>query len=384
MKKKPKQKQKKSGNKVLVFGVVSVVAFVAALGLLSMGLSSTIGEIKQVAVTDSPEVILASAGVSDEKDIYLSVAYYDQRADECVNAYDAALGSELVQRQFEWESCGYLNKDLEQGLVDYELGEDHLPVFHAGKKTTNKALDATERWFKAVEGKSASYIGALKMDYEVSGAEFSFYQDRFYPVDEAKFSEGDVVNKDGHNHLFTMSFAVPFTVLANGGEQFEIAADDDTFVFVGDRLAIDLGGVHGVMGGRFEIHDDGEVYTAIGDEEPAYSGIRLNGGDGSMVRIFHADRDASQSVFNVKFAGMNISVVNTQLADNGHGDSMQIAYDPTNPSYEAPLGQSVVIQPDNTKGYMIMATIEGMMVVVFAVLIVIAAKMVLKKRVEKQ
>ena len=264
--------------------------------------------------------------------------------------------------------------------MGFELGGDKLPVFRSGKMTANRGLGDGARWFSAVEGKSASYVGTLKLEYSARGAEFSFYNDDFYPIDKAEFSKDDSVNRDGHNHLFTMNFAVPFTVLLDGHEAFEVKADDDTFVFVNDKLAIDLGGVHDVMGGRMEIHDDGEVYAAGEDEDLAFTGIRLSRDDNAMLRIFHADRDAADSVFGVRLTGMNVTLVDTKLAQDGVGDGMQVAYDPTDPTYEAPLGRSIVIKPDNTKGYIIMVTIEGIMVVVFAIMIVFAAKMFLRRR----
>jgi fibro-slime domain-containing protein len=141
--------------------------------------------------------------------------------------------------------------------------------------------------------------------------EFYFYRDKFYPLDEIEFSKDDSVNKDGHNHLFTMSFAVPFTVLNNGSENFEITTDDDTFVYIDDKLVIDMGGIHGALAGRFSIHEDGEVYAGVGDEDLAFTGVRLNQGEAGMMRIFHADRDSDESVFGVKFSGMNISFVDT-------------------------------------------------------------------------
>lgn len=381
---KQKQQAKKSimkgYKKTWIFGVLAVITFVAVLGLLIVGMSSTIESVKEEAISKAPEVILASAGVSEEKEILMPVSYYDQRSDECVNIYDVSQSAALNKRQFGWSDCGYYNKDVEQGLVEYDLGEDHLPVFKAGELLSNRGIGDAERWFKAVDGKSASYIGAIKMEYVAAGAVFSFTRDEFYPLDEAEFSKGDVVNKDGHNHLFTMGFAVPFTVLGSGEESFEVEADDDTFVFVGDKLAIDMGGIHDTMIGKFVIQDNGEVYAASGDEELAYTGIRLTKDDDSIVRIFHADRDAEDSVFNMKFAGMNLTIVDTKMAQNGKGDSMQIAYDPTDLTYQAPLGESVVMKPDNTRGYIIMATIEGVMIVAFSVLTVVAAKIVIDRR----
>ena len=382
--KKQANKQRKNRihgyRKTWVFGVAAVATFAVVLGLLFVGLSSTIENMKEVSVSKKPEAILASAGVSEEREVLMPVSYYDQRSDACADLYDTAQSVALYQRQFGWANCGYYNKEIEKGLVEYELGEDHLPLFKAGNLTSNRGLGDTGRWFAAVDGKSASYVGALKMEYTAEGASFAFVRDEFYPLDDAKFSDSDVVNNDGHNHLFTMAFAVPFTVLSSGEESFEVEADDDTFVFVGDKLAIDLGGVHDTVSGRFVIHDDGEVYASSGEEELAFTGIRLNKGDGSMVRIFHADRDADDSVFNVKFAEMNLTIVDTKMAENGRGDSMQIAYDPTDPTYEAPLGQSVVVKPDNTKGYIIIAMIEGVMIVAFSMLTAVAVKVVMDRK----
>lgn len=380
---KKRQKAEKKQGRLWVFGAFSFVAFVAVLLCLSLGMSNTIDGLKKEAISRSPDAILANAGLSEDKDVFLSVVYLDQRQDECVNMYTTSKNEALRERQFEWGECGYHNKEIEKGMASYELSEEKFPVLSAGKLTSNRGLGNAERWFTAVEGKSASFLGTLGLKYEKEGTDFYFYREEFYPLDEVKFSEGDSVNRDGHNHLFTMSFAVPFTVLAGGSEKFEITADDDTFVYVGDKLAIDMGGIHDKVTGSFVIHDDGEVYAGVDDEELAYTGIRLDEGAGSMVRIFHADRDADDSTFGVKFVGMNISFVDSSKLAR-ENDGVQIAYDPTDATYEAPLGQSVVVQPDNTRGYMIMATIEGVMVVVFAVLAVIAARIMIRRRVEKQ
>lgn len=382
---KQKQLVKKQGcmskqKKTWVFGLMAVVAFVAGLGLLITGFASTVGNIKKEAVSRAPEAILMNAGVSEDREILMPVSYYDQRSDDCVNIYDTSQSAILYRRQFGWSNCEYHYKEIEKGLVEYELDENHLPVLVSGELTPNRGLDDAERWFESVDGKSENYIGAIKMEYSAAGAVFSFIRDEFYPLDEAKFSDGDVVNKDGHNHLFTMGLAVPFTALISGEEAFEIEADDDTFVFVGDRLVIDMGGIHERAIGRFVIHEDGEVYAASGDEELAFTGVTLARDDNSAVRIFHADRDADDSVFNVVFSGMNVTIVDTKMAQRGDGDSLQIAYDPTDLTYEAPLGQSVVMKPDNTRGYVVMLTIEGIMIVVFAVLIVMAIRVTMEKR----
>lgn len=373
-------KQKK--NKSQVFGWVALGVLGLGVVLMIFGMSNTVGEIAEKAISKTPDAILASAGVSEEKLVSVPVLYYDQKADECVNLYDASLRNNLFERQFEWMSCGYYNKEIEQGLVEFELDENYLPVASGlGELTPNRGIN-TERWFKSVESKSESYAGTLGMQYVANGAEFIFTAEEFYPLDEVEFSASDVVNVDGHNHLFTMNFAVPFTVLMSGAESLEVTADDDTFVFVGNKLVIDLGGVHDALTGKFEIHENGEIYAGVGDGDLAYSGVRVERGDGTIVRIFHADRDSSSSTFDVKFSGMNLSVENAKLADNG-GDEVQIAYDPNDPTYVAPLGESSVFRPDSTKGLIVMATIEGVMVVVVAILVASVARFMVKQKAKK-
>ncbi|MBR3122245.1 hypothetical protein IKF28_02245 [Candidatus Saccharibacteria bacterium] len=361
------------------FGLIALGVFAVALVLTIVGMSRTMGTIDQVAISHKPEAILASAGVSDDKDVFLSVMYFDQKSDKCVDLYNVGLSDALYARQFEWSYCGYYNKAIEEGLVDYQLGEDYLPVAKGGNLTPNRSMKDMTRWFDAVEGKSENYVGNLKMDYKTEGAEFSFYQKEFYPLDEVEFSKGDVVNQDGHNHLFTMNFAVPFTILKSGKESFEITADDDTFVFVGDRLAIDMGGIHEATSGKFYINEAGEVYASVQGEEFAYTGINIGGDEGSMVRIFHADRDSDGSTFGIKFSGMNLGITDAKLA-NRKDEGLQIAYDPTDPTYVAPLGESTVVRPDGTRGFVIMMTIEGVMVVALSVLLVFSIRSLLRNK----
>ena len=375
-----KKKDKKDRSKI--FGLVSLGVFAMAMVLTIIGMSQTMNAIDQVAVSHKPEAILASAGVSDDKNVFLSVMYFDQKSDECVDLYDGSLSEALSARQFEWSTCGYHNKTIEKGLVDYKLGEDFLPVAKGGDLTPNRGVKDMKRWFNVVEGKSENYVGNLKMDYKAEGAEFSFHQSNFYPLDEVEFSKDDVVNNDSHNHLFTMSFAVPFTVLKSGNEKFEITADDDTFVFVGDKLALDLGGIHEAATGKFTINEAGEVYASVAGEEFAYTGINLDEEGSSIVRIFHADRNADESVFKIKLSGMNLSVTDAKLA-NRQDDGLQIAYDPTDPTYVAPLGESSVVKPDGTRGFVIMATIEGVLVLVLSIFLAFSIRNILRNKIVK-
>ncbi|MBR3229079.1 hypothetical protein IKF67_02520 [Candidatus Saccharibacteria bacterium] len=367
-------KNSKVSTKTKVIWAFAFVIFGLGAIFAICDLNHTVSEISSLSISKTPEAILASSNVTDGGNVTLPIAYYDQKSDECVDLYNADLSSALYSRQFEWSSCGYYNKALEPGIVDYYLSEDYLPVAKGGELTSNRGLTDLTRWFSNVAGKSQSYTGNISISYV--GTEFSYENDNFYPLDDITFSAGDRVNTDGHNHLFTMSFAVPFTLLKSGEESFEITADDDTFVYVGNELAIDMGGIHDAETGKLLISESGEVYTAIGDQEFAYSGADVSS-NSSIIRIFHADRDSSDSVFKIKFKNMSLNIIESQLAG---ADNVQIAYDPTDPTYVGPLGKTTVTKPDTTREYIVIATIEVVMLVVFAIFATFFARSIIKHR----
>ena len=373
-------KKQRKKTQIYVYTALGVLVLMIFLSIL--GLSKSVSDISEEAISRTPEAILASKGLDEEASISLPVAYFDQRADECVNLYDTAVSSKLYSRQFEWASCNYTNRDIEQGMVDYYLGEDYLPVAKGGKLVSNRGLTDMTRWFSPVEGKSKEHIGDIRLDYKAErGAEFSYSSNDFYPLDEFKFSDGDEVNHDGHNHLFTMSFAIPFTVGLSGDESFEITADDDTFVYFGNELVLDMGGIHGPISGKITIDENGEVNSAVFIEELAYAGINVSEGDNVAIRVYHADRDSVESVFRVKTHGMSLTVMEAKIAGGEMGT--QVAFDPSDPMYVAPLGETSIFRPDGTRGYIIMATVMGALIVVFSVFVAILMRDVVKGKVKK-
>ena len=75
--------------------------------------------------------------------------------------------------------------------------------------------------------------------------------------------------------------------------------------------------------------------------------------------------------------------MNVKLADSGE-DGVQIAYDPSDLSYTAPLGESLVLQPYNTRSKIILATIEGGVILVLSVLLTSAIHFIFRARQQKQ
>lgn len=351
------------------FFALSLIVLVSLIGVIGFTISNLRGTVAELAVEMNrgvADAILADAKIGQDSVVSVPVLYYDQFEDDCLNMYEA--GFRPSARQFEWTSCGYQNFAIEKGLAASRLGEDYLPVASgAGELVSNRGVDFT-RWFSTVEGSSKNYGRMFNLSYDAARASFVYEAEEFYPLDDLAVPE-ETVNADGRNHLFTMNLGVPILVLLDGREEFTVTADDDTFVYINDELVLDMGGIHEATTGRFRISESGRVLAEVEDEGVINTGVMLREGDGAVVRIFHADRDSSSSVFKVSFSNMLLNIVDSSLA---MGKDVQVAYDPENPSYVAPLGESLTVRPDRSRA-VLTATIAqvGIVVALTAVLVVV-------------
>lgn len=152
---------------------------------------------------------------------------------------------------------------LDRGAILPGLGADGLPVFAGdGPSKTISGLASFDQWFRDVPGVNLRFEEQLQL--LVSPGEpgiFVYEDDTFFPIDGRGFgdtSDPRIRGGYSHNYHFTLMVETRFHYI--GGEMFSFSGDDDMWVFINRKLAIDLGGVHTIQTASVKLDDRAEYF----------------------------------------------------------------------------------------------------------------------------
>jgi len=168
----------------------------------------------------------------------------------------------------------------DRGLVEDLLGSDGKPVYRpTGSTTTVSGRDSFDQWYRDVDAVNLRFDLTIPLTEQQTGV-FVFEDNSFFPLDGMGFP-----SSDPHNYHFTTEVRGTFEY--RGGERFTFTGDDDVFVFVNGRLALDLGGVHGAESSTI-------------DFDQRASELQLSTGNVYPLVVFHAERHTSESNFRIE------------------------------------------------------------------------------------
>ena len=158
-----------------------------------------------------------------------------------------------------------------------------LPVFTGAGKPGFSDKTNFDEWFRDVSGVNQSSTLTIALDDVGTPGVYSYTNTNFFPIDNRMFG-----NTPGWNHNYHFTYDIHSLFGFHGGEKLSITGDDDVWVFINNKLAIDLGGVHSA-----------QTRSLIFDPSTAAS-FGLLGGNSYSMDVFFAERHTSQSTFDIQ------------------------------------------------------------------------------------
>ena len=167
------------------------------------------------------------------------------------------------------------------GLVEATLGADVTPTYALpGPTIHTSGPQAFAQWYHDVDGVNVALPVVITLT-EVTHGRFVYDDADFFPIDGLGFGN------DGFDHNFHFTTEIHASFTYRGHEIFTFRGDDDVWVFINHKLAIDLGGLHQPAQGTVDL--DAQAAT-----------LGLVAGQLYPMEIFQAERHTTLSNFRIE------------------------------------------------------------------------------------
>jgi fibro-slime domain-containing protein len=165
------------------------------------------------------------------------------------------------------------------GMVSSTLNASGLPDYVGGGSGATNATNFA-KWFVDSPGFNDSDAFSLTLNETSPGSGVYVYSNSsFFPID------GQMLGNQGRGHNYHFTLHLEGLVSFKATDTFNFTGDDDLWIYVGGKLAIDLGGVHGAASATIT----GASLIALGlAADTVYD-----------FDVFFAERHTSESNFNI-------------------------------------------------------------------------------------
>ncbi|RYE94846.1 MAG: DUF4215 domain-containing protein, partial [Myxococcales bacterium] len=239
----------------------------------------------------------------------------------------------LKHPDFETYNCG-----LKPGMAQEQLGATGKPVLKDAQGCISSA-ESFASWYADSADYNATFLQTMTLAKQNNGT-YRFDNSSFFPLDGLGFGN------QGNNHNFHFTSEVRYYFEYKGGEQLDFTGDDDVWVFVNRKLAVDLGGLHGASNGSVLLGDTSGNGVLDPDETAAATDPRfaLTKGQVYEIVVFQAERHTTQSNYRLTLGGFVNSTTECQsVCGNGIVTPNEQCDDGTNDGGYGECGQGCVI-----------------------------------------
>ncbi|HEY3233675.1 MAG TPA: fibro-slime domain-containing protein, partial [Polyangiaceae bacterium] len=200
----------------------------------------------------------------------------------------------------DFQGYGWI-RGITPGIVMPDLGADQKPVYNGTgpivgsmNRQQTTGPEAFNQWYRNTPCAGQNVVtcppgqDSVNLYTEfvipiqaVPGQLATYDNAAFFPIDNQLFG-----NYSTYNHNFHFTTELHTTFLYSGGEIFRFTGDDDLWVFINGKLAIDLGGIHSSASQQVDLDARAvEFGITIGTEYP--------------LDLFHAERHTTESHFRI-------------------------------------------------------------------------------------
>ncbi|CAM3940890.1 DUF4215 domain-containing protein [Corallococcus sp. ZKHCc1 1396] len=170
------------------------------------------------------------------------------------------------------------------------LGTDGKPQYAKEGITSNTTHGKTafDQWYRDTPNVNITEVGTLTLNKQGATGSYLFNNPAFFPLDNKGWVARGLENKGANGHNFSFTSETRYWFEFKGTELLTFNGDDDVWVFINGRLALDLGGVHGALDGQVDLKDT-QVTTKL----------NLQKGKIYEVVVFQAERHQTASSYKL-------------------------------------------------------------------------------------